>query len=134
MTPQVKSALPDITTVPSLSTSERAAILDALFEPSTSLHTLSVDLLHTQKFESYNELIATIGVQLTDLLESSSTSDTEWLNTILGAHPRLGAAKVDSTQSQSEQAQLRAGGEAEVERLASLNREYEATFPGLIYV
>lgn len=126
--------LPDITAIPTVSTAERAAILDALFEHCTTLHTLSVDLLHTQKFESYDDLIATVGVQLTDLLESTSISDTQWLDSILAAHPRLGAAKVDSTQSQAEQAQLRAGGADEADQLAVLNAQYEATFPGLIYV
>jgi 2-oxo-4-hydroxy-4-carboxy--5-ureidoimidazoline (OHCU) decarboxylase len=126
--------LPPISGLQSLTTTERAAVLDALFEPSTSLHTLSVELLHTEKFSSYNDLIASIGVQLTDLSESPSTSDREWLDKILGAHPRLGAKKVESAQSQAEQAQLNAGGEQEAEKLKNLNEEYEKQFPGLIYV
>lgn len=84
--------LPSIASVPSLTTIQRAEILDALFEPCTELHTLSLDLLHTP-FESYDALIATVGQQLTDLLESISTSDTEWLDKILAAHPRLGRKK-----------------------------------------
>ncbi|KAK3048754.1 hypothetical protein LTR09_009866 [Extremus antarcticus] len=125
--------LPPIEGVPSLPTSERAAILDQLFEPSTQLHTLSVPLLHEKTFESYNDLIAAIGVQLTDLSESASTSDTEWLQSILGSHPRLGAKKVDSEQSQAEQAQLQGNGE-EAEQLRKLNEEYERVFSGLKYV
>ena len=128
------SSLPLIENVPKLSTSERAAILDVLFEPCTALHTLAVGLLHTQQFTSYDDLIASIGVQLMDLLESSSTSDTAWLDSILSAHPRLGAAKVDSKQSQAEQAQLRIGDEAEASTLVSLNSDYESTYPGLRYV
>jgi hypothetical protein len=126
--------LPPISDVPALSKVERAGILDALFEPCTALHTLSLELLHTEKFESYNDLIASIGVQLTDLSESPSTSDTEWLDKILGAHPRLGEKKVDSAQSQAEQAQLNTGGEEEATKLRNLNAEYEKTFPGLKYV
>lgn len=128
------SQLPPIEGVPSLSTVERATILDALFEPCRALHTLSLDLLHIEKFNSYNDLIASVGVQLSDLAESPSTSDTEWLDQILGAHPRLGAKKVDSAQSQAEQAQLNTGGEEEAKNLKDLNEEYESTFPGLRYV
>lgn len=126
--------LPPIDGLPSLTTTERAAVLDALFEPCTALHTLTVELLHTEKFTSYNDLIASVGIQLTDLSESPSTSDTEWLDKILGAHPRLGAKKVDSAQSQAEQAQLNTGGEEEAKKLRDLNDEYEKTFPGLRYV
>ncbi|KAF4631045.1 hypothetical protein G7Y89_g7088 [Cudoniella acicularis] len=126
--------LPPIDGVPSLSTIERAAVLDVLFEPCTALHTLSIELLHTEKFKSYNDLIASVGVQLTDLSESPSTSDTEWLDKILGAHPRLGEKKVDSAQSQAEQAQLNTGGEEEATKLRDLNLEYETAFPGLKYV
>jgi len=128
------SQLPEISKVPTLSAIKRASILDALFEPCTALHTLSIDLLHTQTFESYNDLIASVGIQMIDLCESASTSDTQWLDSILGAHPRLGAKKVDSAQSQAEQAQLNTGGEEEAIKLRELNEEYEKTFPGLKYV
>ncbi|KAB8296250.1 hypothetical protein EYC80_009025 [Monilinia laxa] len=69
--------IPSIAGVPSLSTIERASILDALFEPCTALHTLSLDLLHTTAFESYNDLIASVGVQLIELSESALPSDKE---------------------------------------------------------
>jgi 2-oxo-4-hydroxy-4-carboxy--5-ureidoimidazoline (OHCU) decarboxylase len=75
-----------------------------------------------------------VGDQMTKLSESSSTSDTEWLDKILGAHPRLGAKKVDSAQSQAEQAQLNTGGEKEAAQLRELNEVYEKAFPGLRYV
>jgi 2-oxo-4-hydroxy-4-carboxy--5-ureidoimidazoline (OHCU) decarboxylase len=126
--------LPPITEVPKLSTEDRASILDQLFEPCPQLHTLSVSLLSDKTFPSYGDLIASIGVQLTELSESTSTSDTAWLESILCAHPRLGEKKVDSEQSRAEQAQLNTGGEAEAERLRSFNAEYEQTFPGLRYV
>lgn len=128
------SPLPPVTSIPSLDTEARAAVLDLLFEPSVPLHTLSVDLLHTKTFPSYNDLIASVGVQLTDLLESASSSDTQWLDSILGAHPRLGEKKVDSAQSRAEQAQLNTGGENEATQLKQLNEEYEAKFPSLRYV
>ena len=125
--------LPPISTVISLSTSERAEILDKLFEPCTQLHTLSVELLKTEPFSSYNDMIASIGVQLTDLSESTSSSDTEWLDKILGAHPRLGEKKVDSAQSKAEQAQLQ-GDRIQEKELMALNADYEKAFPGLRYV
>lgn len=127
------STLPSIDTVPTLSTAERAAVLDLLFEPSTALHTLSVELLQTHPFPSYDDLIAAIGNQLSALADSTSTSDTQWLESILGSHPRLGAKKVESAQSAAEQAQLQGGGE-EAEQLRKLNEEYEAKYPGLRYV
>src|SRR2546421_12223894 len=97
---------PLIESIPPLSTVERATILDHLFEPSIPLHTLSVGLLHEKTFESYNDLIASVGLQLTELAGSPSPSDQDWLDKILGAHPRLGEKKVDSAKSRAEQAQL----------------------------
>lgn len=130
----MKGQLPGIDELPSLTTVERASVLDLLFEPSPQLHTLTVELLKTQSFSSYNDLIAAVGVQLTELAESTSSSDTKWLESILESHPRLGAKKVESAQSQAEQANLQKGNEAEVEQLQKLNEEYEAAYPGLRYV
>ena len=126
--------LPLIKALPSLPTAELAAILDHLFEPSVPLHTLSVDLLREQPFPSYDDLIASVGLQLTALGESSSTSDSRWLESILVAHPRLGEKKIDSTQSKAEQAQLAVGAENGQDKLPELNALYEQTFPGLRYV
>ena len=126
--------LPRITALPSLPTEQLAAILDHLFEPSVPLHTLSVDLLRDQNFSSYDDLVASIGLQLTHLAESSSTSDSKWLESILGAHPRLGEKKIDSTQSKAEQAQLAVDAGSGQDRLSDLNALYEQTFPGLRYV
>ena len=125
--------LPPLENVPSLSATQRAHILDLLFEPSTQLHTLSVPLLHEKAFSSYNDLIAAVGMQLTELSESASTSDTRWLENILGSHPRLGAKKVESAQSQAEQSQLQGSGK-EAEQLKRLSEQYEAKYPGLRYV
>jgi len=95
---------------------------------------LSVSTLREKTFGSYDELIAAIGTQLSGLFESNLQSDTEWLDAILSAHPRLGEKKVESSQSQKEQAQLNQGNPEEGEKLADLNRKYELTFPGLRYV
>ncbi len=126
--------LPPITSLSSLPTAELATILDHLFEPSVPLHTLSVDLLREQAFSSYDDLVASIGLQLTHLAESSSTSDSKWLESILAAHPRLGEKKIDSTQSKAEQAQLSLGAGSGKDKLSELNALYERTFPGLRYV
>ena len=126
--------LPQITALPSLPTEQLAAILDHLFEPSVPLHTLSVDLLRDQTFSTYDDLVASIGLQLTHLAESSSTSDSKWVESILGAHPRLGEKKIDSTQSKAEQAQLALDAGSGQDKLSGLNALYERTFPGLRYV
>lgn len=72
-------------------------------------------------------------MQLTELAESPSTSDTTWLLKILSAHPRLGEQRVESAQSTAEQARLNTGGSEEAERLGALNAEYEELF-GFRYV
>ncbi|ETI21260.1 hypothetical protein G647_07605 [Cladophialophora carrionii CBS 160.54] len=128
------TSLPPISTLPSLDTEERARILDLLFEPCTQLHTLSVSLLHEQKFSSYSDLVDAVGKQLQDLRQSDLESDRKWLEAILSAHPRLGEKKVDSEQSRQEQAQLNQGGSDEADKLADLNAKYEDKFPGLRYV
>jgi 2-oxo-4-hydroxy-4-carboxy--5-ureidoimidazoline (OHCU) decarboxylase len=128
-------ALPSASSLASVPTERRAHILDTLFEPCTQLHTLSVTSLHDNSFPDYSSVVSAIGDQLTALLNSSSTSDSEWLDAILSAHPRLGEKKVDSELSRREQAQLKeGGGEEEGKRLAALNCQYEERFPGLRYV
>ena len=126
--------LPAISAVPTLSTPDLVAILDHLFEPCVPLHTLSVENLRHETFHSYDDCIANIGVQLTELAESASTSDTKWLESILEAHPRLGQQKIESTQSQSEQSQLAPTSKNDEDKLAEMNTLYERTFPGLRYV
>ncbi|EON69990.1 hypothetical protein W97_09256 [Coniosporium apollinis CBS 100218] len=141
--------LPFPPTLPSAPIETLTRVLDTLFEPSVPLHTLSLPILRSTPFQSYPDLIAAVGVQLIDLLESSSTSDTEWLDKILGAHPRLGEKKVESALSRGEQAAMEAaeksgggvqgdGGDGDQEEvgreLARLNGHYEEVFPGLRYV
>ncbi|KAL8935312.1 MAG: hypothetical protein Q9211_004762 [Gyalolechia sp. 1 TL-2023] len=130
----VSDRLPAVNTIPHLSTHERAAILDRLFEPCVPLHTLSISLLIEKPFRSYDDLISSVGLQLTALAESSSTSDQEWLESILAAHPRLGQSKIESVQSKAEQAQLNTENDSPDQRLSQLNDLYEQTFPGLRYV
>lgn len=134
-------SLPEISSLPARSSEGRAAVLDLLFEPSTSLHTLSLPTT-TEAYGSYDDLIIAIGMQLSNLAESTSTSDTTWLESILSAHPRLGEKKVDSEMSRLEQkamneASKASGGvkaEEEAKILGELNAEYEKSFPGLRYV
>ncbi len=73
-------------------------------------------------------------MQLTDLADSTSTSDTKWLESILVSHPRLGEKKIESTQSQAEQAQLHLGNTSDEAKLLDMNTLYERTFPGLRFV
>lgn len=128
--------LPDVATLASLPESDLISMLDLLFEPSNDLHTLAISTLRSITFASYAELINTIRDQLLTIAKSIHSDDSarKPLLAILSAHPRLGAKKVDSAQSAAEQAQLQSGGESEAVKLATLNTEYEAKFPGLRYV
>lgn len=122
--------LPPILSLPSLDTAERAVILDRLFEPSVPLHTLCVTLLQQKSFSSYDDLVASVGVELSALANSASTSDTKWLESILNAHPRLGETEIDSAQSRAEQSHLQETHAEDAKLLSLLNAEYEKTFPG----
>ncbi|KAK6363229.1 hypothetical protein TWF730_000673 [Orbilia blumenaviensis] len=124
--------LPPISSIPSLSTEERAEVLSHLFEPCDALNTLVVSQLGSTTFAAYTDLISHVQNELLKLSESPSTSDTEWLLKILSAHPRLGAKKVDSAHSRGEQASL--GGPTEAAELERLNNEYEEKFPGMRFV
>lgn len=135
--------LPSVASLASLDAIARARVLDLLFEPSTPLHTLSVTPIAEQHFTTYPDLITFVGRQFTELLVSNLASDQVWLDSILGAHPRLGEKKVDSALSRQEQAAMKAAepstnDDAEAEsvatKLAELNQEYESAFPGLRYV
>ncbi|KAK3077927.1 hypothetical protein LTS18_008887, partial [Coniosporium uncinatum] len=160
--PTTLDTLPPIRDLPP---DHHTALLDTLFEPSQPLHTLSLPLLSTStfKFDSYDDLIRAVQGQLKSLHQSPSTSDTEWLDSILRAHPRIGEKKVESALSRREQAAMAdASGaadaskatqgvqyqyrphqsdadmqrerEEEAEELRRLNMAYEERFPGLIYM
>ncbi|KAI1114560.1 Oxo-4-hydroxy-4-carboxy-5-ureidoimidazoline decarboxylase [Nemania sp. NC0429] len=153
--------LPPIASLPTANEETIKAALDALFEPSPEIHALAVPEIQRRggrsipdddipPFTSYASLIRHIGTLLHQLALSSSLSSSSSpssltarrkVHGILGSHPRLGAKRVDSAQSRAEQAQLNNSSnnnngeaETEAERLADLNREYEARFPGLRYV
>ena len=109
-------------------------MLDLLFEPTSSLHKLSLPVLRSTTFPTYDALIVAVTAQLSALARSDDPKNVDKLSELLCSHPRLGEKKVESEQSRAEQAQLQKGGEEEREKLAALNMEYEKTFPGLRYV
>ena len=128
------TSLPAVSSLPHDSDSVLTNVLDLLFEPSPPLHDLTLPVLRSATFPSYDILITAVNAQLTALASSNKSEDVEKLSDILCSHPRLGEKKVDSEQSRKEQAQLQQGGEEEKEKLARLNKEYEEKFPGLRYV
>ncbi|KAJ9150761.1 hypothetical protein NKR23_g3516 [Pleurostoma richardsiae] len=136
MATNTPSSLPDPGTLSALPEPTLTAVLDLLFEPSPDLHALAVPTLRAITFASYPELIDTLRDQLLAIAQEVHPDPAACrpLLNILGSHPRLGEKKVDSVQSAAEQAQLRSGGETEAAKLAALNAEYEAKFPGLRYV
>ncbi|KAG5358444.1 putative allantoinase 1 [Yarrowia sp. B02] len=125
--------LPAIESVPALSVADQELLLDHLFEPCATLKQIVTSGVINEKFHSYNELIERVRAELLELLKASNESDPR-INRIIGAHPRLGAQKVDSSHSQEEQKSLQAKSAEEGVRLEKLNKKYEDTFPGLIYV
>lgn len=154
-------SLPAIAKLPSLPDAAITAALDLLFEPSEGLHALALPAIRAAvppPLASYDELVDIVRAQLLTLQKqaarsadpapsAASLAARKTLLGILGAHPRLGAKKVESAQSAAEQAQLHqpyqsssaagnktGSGSEEADRLAKLNAEYEAVFPGLIYV
>lgn len=123
------TSLPPAPSLPHSDDSTLTTVLDLLFEPSPPLHKLTLPILRSATFPSYDVLITAINAQLVALAAEDVTTVSE----ILCSHPRLGEKKVDSEQSRKEQAQLQ-GGEEEGKKLADLNAEYEKKFPGLRYV
>ncbi|KAG5932513.1 hypothetical protein E4U53_001294 [Claviceps sorghi] len=127
--------LPPIDKLASLPESAQTTALDLLFEPSPAIHSTLVPVIRNASFSSYTELIDQCRVALFQLAAASTSSSPDHtLLAVVGSHPRLGAKKVDSVQSNAEQASLQAQGEGEGEHLAALNREYEEKFPGLRFV
>ena len=126
-------ALPEASSLPDISVEKCTGILDLLFEHCGHLHGVSLRLLQTQRFKTYDDLIREVGNQLRVLADSPSAGDRAKLEAILSAHPRLGEKRT-SEQSSVEQAQLHTGGSDAAAALMQCNREYEETFPGLRYV
>ncbi|CAK7234676.1 hypothetical protein SBRCBS47491_009029 [Sporothrix bragantina] len=145
-------SLPPISALATLPDEEITNILDLLFEPSRELHALSLPAIRAAcvptaptPLASYDALVDIVRAELLTLQSQVAThsepSPTQarlvaksHLLAILGAHPRLGAKKVESAQSAAEQAQLQQTSEQEAAQLAALNAEYESSFPGLRYV
>jgi hypothetical protein len=86
-------------------------MLDLLFEPSPPLHALTLPVLRSTTFPSYDVLIIAVGAQLSALANSNEADQLEKLTEILASHPRLGEKKVDSEQSRKEQQQLQGSDE-----------------------
>ncbi|CAK7232084.1 hypothetical protein SCUCBS95973_008142 [Sporothrix curviconia] len=144
--------LPEISALATLPDEAITRILDLLFEPSKELHALSLPAIRAAcspsaptPLASYDGLVDIVRAELLALQSQVAThsepSPTQarlgakhQLLAILGAHPRLGAKKVESAQSAAEQAQLQQASVEEAAKLAALNAEYESSFPGLIYV
>lgn len=139
--------LPPIASLASLPDEAIADVLDLLFEPSKDLHALALPAIRASspQISSYDDLVDLVRTQLLALQGQVVTfqdpspthaalAAKSKLLAILGAHPRLGAKKVESAQSAAEQAQLQKASDEEAAQLAALNAEYEASFPGLIYV
>jgi 2-oxo-4-hydroxy-4-carboxy--5-ureidoimidazoline (OHCU) decarboxylase len=120
-------SLPPASSLHSLPDSTIEQILNLLFEPSETLTSLLIPEIRSTPLTTYADLS-----NLTRQTLLTLPPDSPILLSILSAHPRLGAKKVDSTQSESEQKSL--GNESERAQLEKLNEEYEAAFPGLRYV
>ena len=113
-------ALPPFESLQTAGNDTLKSVLDLLFEPSPTLHDLSIPRIrdelpsHTPSVSAptltYDALIRNVGSLLYSLVEQSSSSPPSraTLHAILGSHPRLGEKKVDSAQSRAEQAQLNA--------------------------
>jgi 2-oxo-4-hydroxy-4-carboxy--5-ureidoimidazoline (OHCU) decarboxylase len=127
------TSLPPISSLSHSPDTTLTTVLDLLFEPSPPLHSLTLPILRSTTFPTYQVLITAVNAQLTALASSNDPQDLAKLSHILSSHPRLGSKKVDSQQSRNEQAQLQANDE-QATTLADLNTEYEAKFPGLRYV
>lgn len=112
------TSLPPISSLPHSDDSTLTHMLDLLFEPSPPLHALTLPVLRSTTFPSYDVLVIAVNAQLSALANSNESSDIEKLSEILCSHPRLGEKKVDSEQSRKEQAQLQQGGEDEKEASA----------------
>lgn len=132
--------LPSISDLKKCSSSELSVVIAHLFEPTSFLTNLiytnliSPSSSSSPSFSTYPEFIECVRKLLLDLpIPSSSSSLDPGIANVIGAHPRLGAKKVDSAQSQKEQSSLQRSPK-DLEKIRLLNSIYERTFPGLRYV
>jgi len=125
---RMEERLPPAATLHALEEKTIKEVLDILFEPSPAFHTLLIPKIkQSTSLTSYSSLAFLAKQSLQSL-----SPDSPILLSILSAHPRLGAKKIDSTQSQNEQKSL--GSDSQRRELEELNEEYERRFPGLRYV
>lgn len=123
--------LPPIAALHSYSDLVQTEVLDLLFEPSPAIHATLLPVIRTAVYSSYPDLVDACQIKLLSLAaKSAETEPHPVLLSVLGSHPRLGEKNIESAQSAAEQANL----QGEPAELAALNRDYEATFPGLRYV
>ena len=101
--------------------------ISMLFEPSEDLLPIATGTLAGSS--TYHDWCEKIREKLKQNLSQTEKGDgvaQKLLVNIISAHPRLGAKKVESSQSQTEQRQLR--DEKTVIALSELNSAYEAKF------
>ena len=136
------SPLPDPKTLPEAPPSVQQDVLTRLFEHSSKLQAFTTPLLE-RPHATYDSLIDVLQGKLIQLVpdyasleDRANMKNVETLDAILNAHPRLGEKKTSlSDASAMEQARLQHGaGDADAERLKSLNETYEAQFHGLRYL
>lgn len=124
-----------------LSNTERAKVLDELFEPCSEFtdYVLPYVFNDGQIYHSYTSLIEKVRSVLSDLANHYKTSPTAaerfTIDAIVSTHPRLGVPKTTKLSAHSAAEQKSLSGDPELaKKLADLNAKYEKTFPGLRYV
>lgn len=137
--------LPDPSNFQKLTESQIKDVLNVLFEPCETLNSYFYQYLTSKEFRTYSELIELCRLLLDNLLneyQKNQSDTTLKLNIckIVSAHPRLGVPKKQvsselSVYSKNEQKSLNSDNNKELaDKLINLNKKYEETFPGLIFV
>lgn len=120
--------LPAISDLPRLESHAIDEAIGLLFEPCPELTKL-VEPEISAGPDTWPDFIESVRYRLHQIPATDSR-----VPAIVGAHPRLGATKIESVSSQEEQKSLASASAVESEALAQLNEEYEKRFPGLRYV
>lgn len=138
-------SLTDISDLKKLDDLQLSNVLDNLFEPCGALKNYLVPKIRLQSFANYSELIEFSRTKLLNLVDAYSKNDKDTrikdlICKIVLAHPRLGVPRKQisllSEHSKNEQKSLSSNDPDGILaiKLKQLNDEYEATFPGLIFV
>lgn len=121
-------------------------VLTLLFERSDALADLVTPELQGRSFSSYEEYIKVVEIQLLDLLRGKNAQplleQLRLLDSILQAHPRLGAskavshepAKLSAASSMEQRSLVTSESDSDTRGLQKLNEEYERVFPSLRYL